>query len=139
MIKLKCKGIIGAVCLMSMMSLAHALTLRYQNQRGSILQLSWSVSKAHTGQLTGTFTTAVGNCKQDMQTPIPVVGFYNGNALSLAINFPHCRQVLVMAGHWLANKHKISMMWLDTRVAKHPLGKDWDSHLMGADFYKKIA
>jgi hypothetical protein len=113
-------------------------TIAYKNQRGSTLTLVWHTDKKETGTLSGTFTTAVGNCKTDVGVPLPVSGFFNGNAIAITVNFPHCKQVVAMTGHITANFNELSTLWLDATQAKDPVHKNWDANITGADFYERV-
>lgn len=108
----------------------------YKNQRGSVLVLSGFNSREPAGALTGTFTTAVGNCKEDMNKPMPIVGFYNGNAVSISINFPHCKQVVAMTGH--VNETSLHILWLDAGQVKDPETSGWNANIVGADVYTSL-
>jgi hypothetical protein len=120
------------------LTFAQVQTMTYQNQRGSLLTLSWQNETNDTGSLQGTFSTAVGNCKEDMNTPVPITGFYNGNAIAVTINFPHCKQVVAMTGHLSQNKNEIHTLWLDAAQAKDPTRSDWTANVAGADHYHKV-
>src|SRR5665213_934712 len=74
-------------------------TVTFKNQRGSTLTLRFQPGINNTGALVGSFTTAVGNCQADVGVPMPVAGFYNGNAIAVTVNFPHCKQVVAMTGN----------------------------------------
>lgn len=111
--------------------------ITYKNQRGSILTLTWQNDKDNTGTLTGTFNTAVGNCQADVGKPLPISGFYNGNAIAITVNFPNCKQVVAMTGNVTNGKNEIFMLWLDANQAKDPRGKEWNTNLIGADSYTK--
>lgn len=112
--------------------------LTFKNQRGSELILNWDNSESLTGSLSGSFKTVVGDCEEDMNVHYPLNGYFNKNTISLAINFPHCNQVLVMTGHMSDDRTKISMMWLDTKVSNDPKRKDWNTNIIGTDKYKRI-
>lgn len=112
-------------------------TITYKNQRGSTMTLIFHQEEGSTGTLTGTFTTAVGNCKTDVGVPQPLSGYYNGNAIAVTFNFPHCKQVVAMTGNLLDGKNKIQTLWLDAQPAKDPHNKDWDSNIIGSDSYDK--
>jgi hypothetical protein len=113
-------------------------SITYKNQRGSTITLVWHAEVANTGTLSGTFTTAVGNCKEDIGVPLPLLGFFNGNAISVTINFPHCKQVVAMTGNLNSNQSNIHTIWLDANQANDPRGEDWNSNIIGSDSYKKI-
>jgi hypothetical protein len=109
----------------------------YKNQRGSVLVLTWHADTKETGTLTGTFTTAVGNCKKDIGVPMPISGFFNGNAIAIAVNFPHCKQAVAMTGHLNANRDELATLWLDAAQAKDPVHQNWDANITGTDYYKR--
>lgn len=111
----------------------------YKNQRGSTLVLVWHADSKNTGTLNGTFTAAVGNCKQDVGIPLPLTGYYNGNAISVTVNFPNCKSVAAITGNLINNKNSIHTIWLLASQAEDPLGKNWDSNLVGTDSYEKVA
>ncbi len=117
---------------------AEDASVAYKNQRGSVLNLTMHAQSAETGTLSGTFTTAVGNCKTDMNVPVPIVGFYNGNVVALSINFPHCKQVVSMTGNLNADKTALSTLWLDANQVADPVHVGWNANIVGADQYSKI-
>lgn len=107
----------------------------YKNQRGSKLVLVGFNPDEPTGSLSGTFTTAVGNCKEDMNKPTPIAGFYNGNAFSITVNFPHCKQVVAMTGHF--TEGGLHTLWLDAGQVKDPETSGWNANIVGTDVYQK--
>jgi len=111
----------------------------YKNQRGSTMTLTWHADTDNTGSLSGTFTTAVGNCKEDVGVALPLVGYFNGNAISVTVNFPHCKQVVAMTGNVNNDLSNIHMLWLDANQADDPRGKNWNSNIIGSDSYERIA
>lgn len=115
-----------------------AQALIFKNQRGSIMTLNLEPQEGNTGSITGSFTTAVGNCKADMRKPMPLKGFYNGNAISVSINFPHCQQVVAMTGHLLDSNQALTTLWQDATQANDPQNIDWRSNVFGADQYARI-
>lgn len=114
-------------------------SMTFKNRRGSLLVLTWHADLLNTGTLNGTFTTAVGNCKQDVGIPLPLLGFFNGNAISITVNFPHCKQVIAMTGNVTHDQTKIHMLWLDTNQAEHPLKRNWNSNVIGSDLYERVS
>ena len=110
--------------------------ITYKNQRGSEMVLNWHKNFQNTGTLSGTLTTAVGNCKADMGVPMPLVGYFNGNAVSITVNFPHCHQVVAMTGNASQDRSTIHTLWLDASQADDPRGKDWNSNITGSDSWK---
>ena len=132
--------VLGA-CLVScaLSAFAASNTLEYQNQRGSTLSLTLTPGKGDTGTVSGTFTSAVGDCKADVGVPMAVSGFYNGNALAITENFPDCHLVAAMTGNWTDHQDHIRMLWLVTATAADPAQKDWNSNLVGTDFYTRVS
>ena len=113
--------------------------LQYENQRGSTMMLILHQDKQeNTGTITGTFTSAVGDCKPDVGVPLPVNGFYNNNAITITVNFPHCQQVVAMTGNIINNQNQLHTLWLDAKPVTDPQGADWNSNIIGSDFYHKI-
>jgi len=110
----------------------------YQNQRGSKMILTWHSDSKKTGTLSGTFTTAVGNCKKDMRVPLPLVGYFNGNIISVTVNFPHCKQIVAMTGNLNGDQTSIHTLWLDANQADDPQGKNWNTNIVGSDVYQII-
>jgi len=110
-------------------------TLTYVNQRGSVMVLTWNGDPEATGSLSGTFTTAVGNCKTDVGVPMPLSGFFNGNAIAVTVNFPNCKQVVAMTGNLIDQNQELNTLWLDAHQAADPTRKDWNSNIIGADHY----
>lgn len=115
---------------------SHSIT--YKNQRNSIMTLKWNDNTKNTGNLDGTFTTAVGNCKKDIGVPLPLTGYFNGNVISISINFPHCQQTVAMTGNLSNNQSQIHTLWLDANQADDPRGKIWNSNIIGSDSFEKI-
>ena len=114
-------------------------TINYKNQRGSTMTLIFHPGEPkNTGTLSGTFTTAVGNCKTDIGIPLPISGYYNANAISVTVNFPHCHQVVAMTGNLIENQSKLHTLWLDAAPVDDPRGNDWNSNIVGSDFYQRI-
>jgi hypothetical protein len=108
----------------------------YLNQRGSTLELCYhNGHDVNTGDLSGTFTSAVGNCKADMNKQMPISGFFNYNAVAIAINFPNCGQVVAMTGTIAGDE--LHTIWLDAAKTDDAVVKNWNSNIVGADYYKK--
>ncbi len=111
----------------------------YKNQRGSTMVLAFQPGdQANTGTLSGTFTTAVGNCKADVGVPLPISGYYNGNAVTVTVNFPHCKQAVAMTGNISNDKSTLHTLWLDVAPVDDPRGSDWNSNIVGSDSYEKV-
>lgn len=111
--------------------------ISYKNQRGSVLKLVFNPGEQdNTGTLLGTFSTAVGNCEKDMNVPLPISGYYNGNAVTITVNFPHCKQVVAMTGNM--TNDQLHTLWLDAYPVNQPRTNDWNSNIVGADSYKRI-
>jgi hypothetical protein len=109
----------------------------YINQRGSTLELCYHNNRdVYTGDLSGTFTSAVGNCKADINNKMPISGFFNYNAVAIAINFSHCGQVVAMTG--TIADDELHTIWLDAAKADDAVVKNWNSNVVGADYYKKV-
>lgn len=132
-----CLGL-AVSCMAQVASATTSNSVIYENQRGSTLVLVWHPELGNTGTLSGTFNTKVGNCAKDMNQALPVKGYYNGDALSVAVNFPHCKQTIAMAGNVSEDQNTIHMLWLDANQAKDSNGKDWNSNIIGSDVYTKL-
>jgi hypothetical protein len=113
-------------------------TITFKNQRGSTMILTWNDKEANSGTLTGTFNTAVGSCKADVGVPLPLVGYFNGNALTMTVNFPNCKKVAAMTANISQNKDKMHALWLVGNHSSDPQGKDWDSNIVGMDTYQRV-
>lgn len=127
----------GCFFCLSFANASSAQGMIYKNQRGSTMELVLHPQEGNTGTITGSFTTAVGNCKTDMGVPMPISGFYNGNAISVSVNFPHCKQVVAMTGHLLEENNALYTLWLDASQSADPMKKDWTANISGADYYKR--
>ncbi len=136
--KLACCLGLAAACVAQMALAESGSSVIYENQRGSTLVLVWHSELGDTGALTGSFTTKVGNCPKDMNQALPIKGYYNGNALSVTVNYPHCKQVIAMTGNLSEDQNTIHMLWLDANQAKDANGKDWNSNIIGSDVYTKL-
>ncbi len=114
--------------------------LQYKNQRGSTVMLILHQDKQeNTGTITGTFTSAVGDCKPDVGVPLPIFGFYNSNAITITVNFPHCQQVVAMTGNIINSQNQLHTLWLDAKPVNDPQGADWNSNIIGSDLYDKMS
>ncbi len=134
---LKSSVIIAVSCFCVSAGASAAQGMVFKNQRGSTMELVLHPQEGNTGTITGSFTTAVGNCKKDMEVPMPIAGFFNGNAISVTVNFPHCKQVVAMTGHLLEENKVLNTLWLDASQSADPMKKDWTANLSGADYYKR--
>lgn len=103
----------------------------YKNQRGSSMDLIWNAD----GTLTGTFTTAVSQCKAALGKAAPVTGVYNGNAVALTVNYPECDSVLAMSGNVKKNRNEMNLHWFLTRQGEGSL-QEWNTTTTGEDQYK---
>ncbi len=114
-------------------------SLKFQNQRGSTLTIVKKSTGGNAGMISGSFVTVVAskNCQQVIGKAVPVIGFYNGNAMALTINFPACEAVVGMVGN-MVKENIIQMIWLNAHQAKDPSGNDWNSRLIGYDEYRKV-
>lgn len=133
--------LLAACCAINAVQIADATPTRtnsYKNQRGSVLDLSFHMLDENIGIVDGTFTTAVGNCDADKNKPLPISGYYNGNVISITVNFPHCKQVVAMTGYISADKSKLTTLWLDAMNATDPNGSDWNSNIIGNDSYVRM-
>ena len=119
-------------------TLLHEQSITYKNQRGSTLTLVWHTHYHHTGTLTGTFTTVVGDCQADIGKPMPAYGFFNGQAIAITVNFPHCQQIVTITGNRSMNEKQLYTLWLDTRSVIDPLHQHWKGTIIGNDTYHKL-
>jgi hypothetical protein len=110
---------------------------KYQNPKGSELELTWHPDNDKSGTLTGTFKTAVSKCKAAIGQPMPVVGVYNGNVLALTVNYPACESVLAFSGNTDKDHSRVNLHWFLTRHSAN-LGDSWDSTTTGVDVFKGI-
>lgn len=110
----------------------------YKNQRGSTLLLKWHHDTDSSGKITGTFTTAVGNCQAEVGKPMPVSGYFSGNAITLSVIYPHCKKTIAMAGHVDKEKSNLHTLWLVASASEDPQGKNWDANIVGSDSYQKL-
>ncbi len=130
---------VSSVILGSLASAEVSQSVTYENQRGSTMVLTFMAGQQdNTGTLAGTFTSAVGSCAKDVGVSMPLTGYYNGNAIALSVNFPDCQVVIAMTGNLLEDQNQIKMMFLGASPAKDPSGKDWNSNVVGTDFYNKV-
>lgn len=113
-------------------------SITYKNQRGSTMTLNWQPGQNNTGTLTGTFNSAVGSCKTDMNKPMPLTGFYNGNAISVIVNFPDCKAIAAMSGTLSNKRDQLETLWILTEQSKDSASKNWNSNIIGSDSFQKI-
>jgi hypothetical protein len=111
---------------------------RYQNPKGSELALTWHPDNATSGTLTGTFKTAVSQCKAAIGQPMPVTGVYNGNVLALTINYPACESVLAFSGNTDKDHSNVNLHWFLTKHAEN-LGESWDATTTGVDIFRSVS
>lgn len=112
-------------------------SVTYKNQRGSTLTLIQKDNDNNTGTLTGTFTTAVGQCKEDVGVPLPITGFFNGNVIIVAVNFPHCKVAVAMTGYISHNHKKLNTLSFAAKDTPDPEHQNWDSNIICNDHYTK--
>jgi len=110
----------------------------YKNQRGSTLSLVWHHDAESSGKITGTFTTAVGNCQAEVGKPMPVTGYFSGNAVTLSVVYPQCKKTIAMAGHTDKERSNMHTLWLVASASEDPRGKNWDANIVGSDTYQKL-
>jgi hypothetical protein len=129
--------LLGLICTNAMAKPLGKRQLHFMNQRGSKLTLVGHPGKVkNSGTITGTFTTAVGNCQSD-KVPMPLTGYYNGSALVAVVNYPQCGAIAVITGD--LDKHdNIRSLWMDVRNAPRVANKQWKANIIGADFYRKV-
>ena len=120
-------------------SALNAPSEKYLNQRGSMLIMTKNKTTATSGTLTGTFTTAVAskNCQKVIGQPMPISGFYTGNAFTLSINFPMCNTVVAMVGN-MTSQGALDTLWLHTGQADNPNTEDWNARTTGHDLFHKM-
>ncbi len=139
--KIRTKIVISMVSCLVMgstaISAAPSNSITYKNQRGSTLTLTWNSEQANAGSLTGSFITAVGNCKAAIGQPVPVTGYYNGNAIALIVNYPACNSVVAMTGNFNRNNDELKTIWLVARKADDPVQANWDANTIGSDTFNK--
>lgn len=134
--------VVACIGLSSLFFSHHAIaksdhTITYKNQRGSVMVLEWHGDAAKAGNLTGTFTTAVG-CKENIGVPMPLTGYFNGNAISIAINFSACKATVGMTGKVSPGKNHIDTLWLTAYGTDGSPQKTWNTNIVGADSFEKI-
>ena len=129
--------LVAGLVIAQLQAYADTNSVRYKNQRGSVLEFTKHPSADGVGSLTGSFVTAVGNCKTDMNVPVPISGYYNGNVVAISINFPHCKQVVSLTGNLSNNETNLNTLWLDASQATDPIHANWNSNIVGADSYTK--
>lgn len=112
--------------------------LTYVNQRGSTMTLVFHQLDGNTGTLAGTFTTAVGEHAKDVGVPQTLSGFYNGNAITVAFNFPHSGAAAAMTGNLLDGGNKIQTLWLVASDSKDPTHTNWNSNIVGTDAFNLV-
>jgi hypothetical protein len=120
-------------------SAANDTNIQYKNDHGSILNLTMNPDGKDTGTLTGTFTTAIGNCAAAIGKTAPVTGFYNGRSMAITMNFPGCKQVVAMKGHFIKNKEVLNTLWLGVNTAKETVEPQWDSTIVGHDHFVRTS
>ncbi|MBN9288633.1 MAG: hypothetical protein BGO43_07065 [Gammaproteobacteria bacterium 39-13] len=139
---LKKKFLMKAFCLLvGATNVVNAAThdeTTYKNQRGSTLSLIWHHDTESSGKITGTFTTAVGNCQAEVGKPMPVTGYFSGNAITLSVLYPQCKKTIAMAGHTDKERSNMHTLWLVASASDDPRGKNWDANIVGSDTYQKL-
>lgn len=132
--------LISSISFLTLSAFAEDQTINYKNQRGSTMTLTWHQqdAKHNTGTITGTFTSAVGNCKADLYKAMPLTGYYNDNTVAITVNFPQCKAVAAMTGNVATDKQQVTTLWILANDAKDPIHKDWNSNVVGTDSFQKI-
>lgn len=84
--------------------------ITYKNKRGSLLELHFNPNN----ELTGTFTTAVASkeCKDVIGAKQPIIGYADGSAISLSVNYPSCGSIVTLIGHINTNKDRMDIIAL---------------------------
>ena len=126
------KKLMNTLLVLSLCATGSSFAATYQNQYGSTLVLDKKPITQVAGEVVGTFNTAVGDCPADMHKPMPLQGYYNGSAFAVAVNFPHCHEVLAITG--TIDGQKIDTLDLDTY--DHPGA--WDKTIIDADHYRQV-
>lgn len=111
-------------------------TVSYKNQRGSVLTLKFDESADKGGQVSGTFTSAVGPCAAGKI--MPVTGAVNGNAIAISVNLQECKKVIAMSGNFTGENKELHTLWLVASQSPDPQAKDWNANIMGADHYQRV-
>jgi hypothetical protein len=132
-------GLLSSMLILNAPSYASTETqATFQNQRGSVMTLVWHETQSHSGNLTGTFTTAVGDCKAAINKPMPLTGIYTGTAVAITVNYPACNKVVAMMGNTNNQNSTLHTLWLVGANVTDPVKQNWNSNIVGSDDYKKI-
>ncbi len=110
----------------------------FKNQRGSLMRFTMQAQGDKTGTIAGTFTSAVGDCPMELGKPMSLTGFYSGNALTIAVNYPKCKKTIAMTGHLSEDKKELNTLWLVAQDSTDPKGKHWNANIVGSDAYQQI-
>ena len=125
-------------CLSTNVMASTSTQYTFKNQRGSVMSFTMQEHGDNAGSISGTFTTAVGNCQIEVGKPMPITGFYSGNALSLSVNYPKCKKTIAMTGHLSQDKTELNTLWLVAEESTDPKGKHWNANIVGSDAFKQI-
>ena len=101
------------------------------NQRGSKL----IISDVKGDRLTGSFITAVAKHKQCIGKAVPVMGFINGNGLSLSMDFRACRAPSTISLIGKINGNQLETMFMEQESGANK----WNSRVINHDEYHKAS
>ncbi len=102
----------------------------WKNQRGSYLD----IAKLENNEFRGLFTTAVADTKSCIGQPVEVVGFVNGNAMSLSLSMESCGSPVTISMVGVINDR----MELETYYMVQFKGEDtWKSRAFNRDVYTR--
>jgi len=115
-------------------------TVQFRNHHGSKFTVIGHKKGHLSGTFTGTFTSAVAlpHCSRIVNKARPITGFYNGNAISITVNYPSCGTILTWIGN-VDRKQNFHAMWLDTTQAADPHGKNFGSRTIGHEVFQAIS
>lgn len=124
---LKIGAYAAALCLtfVSASLSAEQTSIRYKNTRGSVLELNFG----QDNKLTGSFVTAVAtkDCQQAVGSKRPIIGYADGTAIGLSINYPVCGSVVTLSGHISKDRDVIETIAVIAHQGDH-FGTQYISH-----------
>jgi hypothetical protein len=122
MSKIKLCGLVfGLISASNVVAAVTDQSATYKNQRGSVMVLNWHEDKNSTG------------------VPVPLQGYFNGNAVAITVNFSHCNVVASISGNLMNDNSEIQTIWLLASQVNGTANQDWNSNTVGTDHFKKLS
>jgi hypothetical protein len=114
---------------------AEQKSIKFKNQRGSILELN----VLPDNNIEGFFTTAVAaKCPQAINQKRPIRGYAVGNALTFSIVYPMCNSVVSITGNFDKRQKSIDTIAIVNKQADDVTQNGLGARFIVHDTYQRI-